>query len=157
VALPPNHPHIAISLNTLGDIDRELRDLERAIASYDEIVQMDSAGDGALARQQWMALQGRGIAHLNHGAPEKARADLEALLATPLMQEPDPASHCEVHFGLARALRATDGSDARARELARTAQKECGEAGDRGAPLLDDKRAVRAKLTVVLADAGPLL
>ena len=145
VALPPNNPFTATSLNTLGDIHRLLHEHDRAVASYDEVLQMDATGDPVLVRQQGMALEGRGMAHLERGDMAKARADLEAALLSPVMQDPDPAAHCEVHFGLARALRATDGPSTRARELAGTAQRECGEAGDRGSMLLDDIAAFLAE------------
>ncbi|HWB79128.1 MAG TPA: serine/threonine-protein kinase [Nannocystaceae bacterium] len=145
VALPPDHPFTATSLNTLGDIHRQLGELDRAIASYDEVLQMSAPDSPALARQQGIALEGRGMSYLHRGDMAKARADLEAVLLGPVMKDPDPAAHCEVHFGLARALRATNGSSARAHELARTAQQECGESGDRGRLLLDDIAAFLAE------------
>jgi len=139
--LPANHPLTASTLSTLGDVFRYQREFERALASYDEVVQMPTSDSDVLAREQGFALSGRGLMHMQLGEPAKARADLEAALATPFGKEPDPATQCEVHYKLARAIVETGGDRTRAGELVRTAAQECRDAGERGAALLDELSA----------------
>jgi hypothetical protein len=94
-----------------------------------------------LERERGFALSGRGLMYFDLGEMAKARADLEAALATPWVDDPDPAMHCEAHYKLARALVAIGGDDARARQLARTAEEECRAAGERGAEVLAELSA----------------
>jgi serine/threonine-protein kinase len=139
--LPANHPNIASTLVSLGDVFRAQREFARALASYDEVVQMKPGDGESFGREQGSALSGRGIMHFDLGEMAKARADLEAALATPWIEDPDPGMRCEVHYKLARALVATGGDDARARELARTAAQECRAAGERGTKMLGELSA----------------
>lgn len=131
--LPATHHRTLSALVTLGDAHRHLQQLERAIATYDEIIAL---GDGA-GRHRGLALAGRGMALFYLDEPTKALADFEAALSTPVAEEPDPAVHCELYFGLARALRTTGGDDGRVREVSRVGLDHCRAAAERGRMFVD--------------------
>ena len=95
----------------------------RALASYEEAAEMTEGETSA--RIHGRALTGLGMTHLGLGEPARARADFEAVLATPFGDEQDPTSQCGVRHGLARALIETEGDSPRVRELATKTLEAC--------------------------------
>jgi len=122
--LGPAHPRTAIVLSNYGEVLNRLkrfptaREVSRRAL---EILEGNVAPDGLILAYPLTVL---GVGHLDDGMPEQALPMLERAVRIREASESEPALRGEVHFALARALRATNGDTLRAAALAQTALGE---------------------------------
>jgi serine/threonine protein kinase len=122
--LGPSHPRTAIVLFNYGEILNRLRrfvDARQASQRALEILEGSGSRDGVLLSYPLTVL---GLGYLDDGMPQEALPLLERAVRIREATDTESALRGEVHFALARALRASGGDPARAAALAHTALGE---------------------------------
>ncbi|MBK6916078.1 MAG: protein kinase [Deltaproteobacteria bacterium] len=118
-ALPQGHAVIAGSHHDLGEVFAVAKDWAQARTQFDLAVRLREAGKATHPAHLANSLRGRGLAELELGQIEPARATLERAWLL-LEHSQDAAARAEIDFAYARALVASDARTAIA--LARTAR-----------------------------------
>lgn len=119
------HPNVAMALDNLGSIERELGEATTAKPRHERALAIRSLA-GEDNPRLFYSYSGLGLAELELGEYEAAREHLEAAVQAYERGLADGIAKGEAQLGLVRALAALD-EKVRARELASAARAELGE------------------------------